>query len=74
MTAPVCEERCEHGQRLPLCDHCASVPRMWRWAATLSGFELADALETLDREPRYYTDAEAKAVLIEAARRVRPEN
>jgi hypothetical protein len=45
---------------------------MWRWAATLTGYELADALETLDREHRYYTPAESKAILIEAARRVRP--
>lgn len=72
MNAPQCEERCEHGQRLPYCDHCASVPRMSRWAATLTDYQLADALETIGREPRVYTSAERLAILIEAARRVRP--
>jgi hypothetical protein len=65
-------DSCPHMHRLPYCDQCASVPRMSRWASGLSGYQLADALETLDREPRYYQPAERKAVLIEAARRLRP--
>lgn len=71
MNAPRCEKRCAHGQRLPLCDHCASVPRMSAWASGLSGYALADALEALGRDSRYYTPAERLAVTIEAARRVR---
>jgi hypothetical protein len=63
-----------HGTPLPYCDACASVPAMARWAVTLSGYHLADALETLAREHRYYTGAERLALLIEAARRVRPEH
>lgn len=72
MSAPRCEETCGHGQPLPLCDACASVPRMSRWAQALTGYELANALEVLARYPRYYAGAEETAVLIEAARRIRP--
>jgi hypothetical protein len=57
---------------LPLCDHCASVPAMSAWASGLPGYHLADALEVLARDHRYYTPAEERAILIEAARRVRP--
>jgi hypothetical protein len=71
VNAPRCAERCAHGE-LRYCDHCATVPRMARWAAGLDGWQLADALEALDREPRYHTHAESKAILIEAARRARP--
>lgn len=70
--APRLTELCDHGIELPYCDACSSVPRMNRWASGLSGYQLADALETLDREPRHYRGPEAKAILIEAARRLRP--
>jgi hypothetical protein len=66
------EDSCPHQPRLAYCDACSSVPRMSRWAVTLTGYQLADALETIDREPRYYQPPERKAVLIEAARRLRP--
>lgn len=72
MTAPRMTSPCPHQPRLPLCDACASVPRMSRWAEQLSGYALASALETIARDPRYYTPAERLAVLIEAARRLRP--
>jgi hypothetical protein len=68
LTAPCAR----HGIELPLCDACASVPAMARWAVTLTGYQLADALETMARDYRYYAPAEAKAILIEAARRARP--
>ena len=45
---------------------------MSRWASALTGYRLADALETLAREPRYCTPSEKTAILIEAARRGRP--
>jgi hypothetical protein len=45
---------------------------MSRWAQSLSGYGLADALETAARDSGYYTHAEKLAVLIEAARRARP--
>jgi hypothetical protein len=44
---------------------------MSAWASGLSGYALADALEALGRDSRYYTPAERLAVTIEAARRVR---
>lgn len=72
MAAPRLETPCPaHGIPLPLCDPCASVPAMSAWASALSGYALADALETLARNRRYYTQAEQAAILIEAARRVR---
>jgi hypothetical protein len=73
ITAPRLEAACsKHGTPLPLCDACATIPVMSAWASALSGYALADALETLARDTRYYSPAERGAVLIEAARRVRP--
>jgi hypothetical protein len=39
---------------------------------TLSGYALANALEVLGRDTHYYAPAEKLALLIEAARRIRP--
>jgi hypothetical protein len=73
VSAPRLAEQCSaHGIPLPFCDACASTQVMSAWAGNLTGYQLADALETIAREHRYYTPAEHKALCIEAARRVRP--
>jgi hypothetical protein len=68
--APRMTEPCPHRYRLPLCDECASVPRMSRWAMTLTGAQLAGALDVLAENRHWYTSAEQLAVLAEAARRI----
>ncbi len=59
-----------HGGAFAVCDHCASVPAMAVWANGLSEDELREALIIMVFEALYYTDAERRALLFEAARRI----
>lgn len=68
---PRLEASCaRHGGPFPLCDYCASEPAMARWSSGLTASELARALVVLARGERYYSPAEERAVLYEAAKRV----
>lgn len=68
---PRLEASCgRHGGPFTLCDHCASAPAMAAWSGGLSSEELATALAVLARGERYYTPAEERAILHEAAARI----
>ena len=55
-----------------MCDACASIPAMARWANGLSGDELRLSLLRLADGGFWFAPAEERAVLIEAALRVQP--
>jgi hypothetical protein len=72
MAAPRLEANCtRHGAPLVRCDACSNIHLMAVWTATLSGDELAAALEQLARDRRWYAPSEQLAIMTEAARRVR---
>jgi hypothetical protein len=55
-----------------MCDDCASIPAMARWANGLSDDELRLSLLCLADRRFWFAPAEAQAVLIEAALRIQP--
>jgi hypothetical protein len=69
---PRLEANCtRHGAPLVMCDHCANIHLMAQWARSLSGDELAAAIERLASDHRWYAPSERMAIMAEAARRVR---
>jgi hypothetical protein len=55
-----------------MCDACASIPAMARWANGLSDDELRLSLLRLADDCHWFAPAETRAVLTEAARRIQP--
>lgn len=70
---PRLEANCtRHGSPFAMCDACASIPAMARWANGLSDDELRLSLLRLADDCHWFAPAETRAVLTEAARRIQP--